>query len=331
MSTVHPVTANRVGPTNAGPIEEAFLQAVRQRFGKLKALLQETIAENDALRIQDFNARTARDLIGNADEREAFDFPTKQGVTRAFLRWLIQAIRDEILEPLNPAAIENGEHWTAQFVENALTAGVNQSTGILFQQNISIKNIPNEDIPQRPIFAKTLQDLHQRTYGNLKGITDDIAPVVREEVTTGFSQGFGPNKIADRVVKEVETIQRSRAETLARTETIHAHAQGSIRNFERAGVNVVNHAFWDAADDGRTCPFCERLDGVALTLDEVKSGAVRWAINENRQAQIWRLAPPAHPNCRCNLTPAIGADIPTRTLQDRLKDQFDGVTVLSGA
>jgi SPP1 gp7 family putative phage head morphogenesis protein len=315
MSThTHKLTANRTGPNNAGQVEDGFVNEIRRRFRTLRGLIRRTVGyENDAL-----------NLSSNADEREAFDFPSRTGKREAFMVWLRDAIQDEILEPINPINVEDGQHWTAQYIREAFVRGVNQSTGLLFQQGVSIENIPDENITQRPIFARTLRNLYQRTYSNLKSVTDDMAPQVRETLTEGFAEGHNPKRMARELTKEVRNIQKPRAETLARSETINAHSSAALDNYERAGVNTVSHVRWSAADDPRTCPFCRRLDGTNLTLDEMRTGSVQW------RGQIWRLQPPAHPNGRCVPKPTIGADRLTSTLQERLDENFTGLTVLSG-
>jgi len=304
------IATNRAGPSNATPIETQFVREIQRRFRTLRGLVRRTVGyENDALGLGP-NARD-RTTLGNAEPRERFDFETRAGITRAFIRWLQQAIQDEILEPVGIDEVKNGQHWTAAYIRSAVISGVNQSTGLLFQQGAGVENIPNAEILQRPIFAKTLQDLHQRTYENLESITSDMVPTVRDTLTEGYAKGWHPRKMADELTDEIRDIQRTRAETLARSETIHAHSESSLRNYERADVNVVSHR-WSAADDTRTCAFCRRLDGAALTIDEIRSEIVEF------RGQVYRLQPPSHPNGRCVLMPLVGADAPDETLDERV-------------
>lgn len=314
----HNTTANARqapnGPNNAHGIEQDFVDEIKQRFRRLRGLIRRTVGyKNDALA-----------LSSNADEREAFDFPTDQTKIAAFIRWLKNAVREEILEPANPSDVEAGQHWTLVYIREAFRAGVNQSTGLLFQQGASVENIPNDGILSRPFFQRDLQDLYTRTYSNLESITEDIAPVVRETLTEGFARGWNPKKMARELTSEVRSIERTRAETLARSETINAHSSATLRNYERAGVDVVGHATWKDASDTDVCAFCRRLDGVALSLEEARTGAVEW------RGQVYRLQPPAHPNGRCTLLPSVGADPPTSSLSERLDASFEGVTVLPG-
>jgi len=309
MSATPTPTANRQGRATSTAVEEQFLEEMRRRWRRVRGLIRRTAGyENDAF-----------GLRANAEEREAFDFPTNPGTAAAFIRWLRGALRDEVLEPLSLDAVREGRHWTAAYIRAAVVRGVNQSTGLLFQQGASVENIPDEEIPTRPIFARTLQDLYTRAYEDLRDITETDADGIRETLTRGLGEGWNPRKMADALTAEVRDLQHTRAETLARTETIEAHSSATLRNYERVGVDVVGHGEWQHTP-GFSCPFCRRLSGAELTIDEMRSGAVEW------RGQVYRLKPPAHPNGTCVILPAVGADPPTSPLVERVPG-----TVLSGA
>jgi SPP1 gp7 family putative phage head morphogenesis protein len=76
---------------------------------------------------------------------------------------------------------------------------------------------------------------------------------------------------------------------LARTEIISAHAEASLNSYEEAGLEGVNvKAEVLTAGDDRVCEICADLeDGGPYSMDEAR-GLI-----------------PAHPNCRCVLTPII--------------------------
>ncbi len=85
------------------------------------------------------------------------------------------------------------------------------------------------------------------------------------------------------------------AERIVRTEGLNAynvhHLNGLITaNREDPGYTKR----WDASIDGRTCKICRDLDGTVLELGD------RFDVGREDDA---RLVPPAHPNCRCALTP----------------------------
>lgn len=302
-------TANRQGRATSTVVEEESLTEMRRRWGRVRGLVRRTVGyENDA-----FN------LSANAEERDAFDFPTDRGKVAQFVRWLRQALRDEVLDPLPREDVREGRHWTAAYIRSAVARGVNQSTGLLFQQGVSVGNIPDEDIITRPVFASTLRELYTRSYENLESIAETDADGVRETLARGLAEGWNPRKMADELTAEVRDLQRTRAETLARTETIEAHSSATLRNYERAGVDTVSHGEW-AVGGANICPFCKRLAGADLTIEEMRTGAVEW------RGQVYRLKPPAHPNGKCVILPAVGGSPPTSPLAERVPG-----TVLSGA
>jgi SPP1 gp7 family putative phage head morphogenesis protein len=305
------LTANaRNARATSTVVEEQFITELRRRFRTVRGLVRRTVGyENDAL-----------GLRATADERATFDFPTDRGKIEGFVRWLRQALLDEVLEPMDRSAVAEGNHWTAPYLRSAVIRGVNQSTGLLFQQGLNVENVPDSEIVTRPIFASTLRELYTRTYENLQSVAEADADDVRETLTEGFAKGWHPRKAAQQLTKDIRDLQRTRAEAIARTETLRAHSDATLRNYERAGVNVVSHGEWQATQDTRTCGFCRRLSGAELTLEEMRSGTVQW------RGQVYRLQPPSHVNGRCVILPSVDASAPTSPLSERVPG-----TVLSGA
>lgn len=94
-----------------------------------------------------------------------------------------------------------------------------------------------------------------------------------------------------------------RAEMVARTETIDAHANGALQSWQvardegylPAGVRKI----WSAAlASERTCPICRALHGSIVELD----GEFEAKYKPSPKAEsktITRRAPTAHPRCRC--------------------------------
>lgn len=331
MSATHQhgsITANRQGRATATVVEEQFLTEMRRRWRRVRGLVRRTVGyDHDALGLtanvderQSLLSASERGPLANAEERAAFDFPTDGGVARAFIRWLRRALEDEVLEPATRREVREGKHWTAVYVRAAAGKGVDQSTGLLFQQGASVDNPETSEVLQRPIFARTLRDLFQRTYENLETVAEETAPQVRETLSRGLAEGWNPKKMARKLTDELREIQRARAETLARTETMHAHSEATLRNYERAGVDTVSHGEWQATRDTRTCPFCRRLSGAELTIEEMSNGAVEW------RGQVYRLQPPSHPNGRCVILPSVGGTPPTSPLTERVPG-----TVITGA
>lgn len=75
-------------------------------------------------------------------------------------------------------------------------------------------------------------------------------------------------------------LSKSRAQTVARTEMAAAMVEGSKLRYEAEGIEQVQ---WQAVGSSRTCGYCAPRHGKVYRLGDVVA--------------------PAHPNCRCGLTP----------------------------
>lgn len=133
--------------------------------------------------------------------------------------------------------------------------------------------------------------LASRSYTDLEGVTEDMSVRMSRTLVDGLVQGQNPREIARGLDDDLD-LGRGRAETIARTEIIRAHAEGTLDAFEDLGVEEVGVAVeWSTADDERVCPLCESLEGVVLKLDEARGML------------------PRHPACRCSWIPSnVGED-----------------------
>ncbi|MCK4529428.1 phage portal protein, partial [candidate division WOR-3 bacterium] len=128
--------------------------------------------------------------------------------------------------------------------------------------------------------------LSDYTFGNIKGMNDDIANKLRQELQRGFMDGEGITQIKERV-KKVFDVGENRAEQIARTETTRSSNFGKLHAYQKAGVKGKKR--WLTHFDNRTSDVCKRLDGQEVGIDEdfhdAKTG--------------WKgKVPPAHVSCR---------------------------------
>ncbi len=161
----------------------------------------------------------------------------------------------------------------------------------------------------RPVAIAKVKHLAGRVFTGLKDVTDDMSNIITRQLTEGLSQGMNPKAIARKMIKEgIGTKTRgvqSRAERIARTEIIRAHAEGQLDSLESLGVTEVGVMVeWSAAGDDRVCPLCQALDGVVLTIKEAR-GII-----------------PRHPNCRCAHIPANVGE--SKKGQERSKTEIKG-------
>ena len=114
----------------------------------------------------------------------------------------------------------------------------------------------------------------------ITNVGEDIKVGVRDIVTEGYNKGLSQEEIADNISRQIETIQNTRARTIARTEIARtATVSDYIINKERGAT----HFTVNSRDS--CCEICE---------EEYDFGNIEFDIDED----IDKL-PPLHPNCRC--------------------------------
>ena len=114
----------------------------------------------------------------------------------------------------------------------------------------------------------------------ITNVGEDIKVGVRDIVTEGYNKGLSQEEIADNISRQIETIQNTRARTIARTEIARtATVSDYIINKERGAT----HFTVNSRDS--CCEMCE---------EEYDFGNIEFDIDED----IDKL-PPLHPNCRC--------------------------------
>ena len=82
----------------------------------------------------------------------------------------------------------------------------------------------------------------------------------------------------------------TRAEMIAVTEVTRAFAEGNRLAWQESGV--VERKRWNTANDELVCPICGPLNGTVVDIDGL--------FDSNYDG------PPAHPRCRCWITPVVG-------------------------
>jgi SPP1 gp7 family putative phage head morphogenesis protein len=157
------------------------------------------------------------------------------------------------------------------------------------------------DVP--PVTA--LQSLSQTVIPFSKQIVDREVAAINQALQDGIAAGEGIPQLADRIQDTFDdgmhvlddsgnivrvTPSDSWAEMVARTETSRAMNAGVMLAYHAAGVERI---MWVAAEDERTCPVCEDLDGQIVLLD------AKFDDGDEGVTQ-----PPQHPSCRCTIVSA---------------------------
>lgn len=292
-------------PTNTAQIRREFIKEIRRRFKTVRGNVRELVGyERDA-----FNLTQDATLVDASDVEQ---FASERTKIRKFTQWLREQFKQNILEPVPKRKVQNGEHWTATYIRAAANRGWSNGSGRLQSQGIPAAAKSVESVLNVPAARRQLQELYTRTFENLASITEESAPQVRDVLTEGLAAGKNPKDLAATLTKEVRGIQRIRAETLARSEIINSHTQQTLTRYEQAGETIVGHGEWATSGLKNVCPFCRRLNGESFTIEEMRGTLVEF------RGQVYRLAPPSHPNGVCTVLPNVGADPITTPLRERV-------------
>lgn len=116
----------------------------------------------------------------------------------------------------------------------------------------------------------------------LDAIPNQVTDSVRDTLIAGLTLGQNPRETA-RQVRRAYGVGLARALTISRTETLRAYREATRLDYQ-ANEDIIEGWMWSAACDQRTCVTCWALHGRVYKL--------------GRQM-------PAHPNCRCAMTPML--------------------------
>ena len=134
-----------------------------------------------------------------------------------------------------------------------------------------------------PIDWHAVAVLQSRNLSALKGITDEMSKQIVSALTEGLLMGDGVPMLTARIMDRCDKIGRTRAETMARTETMYAVNQGATIRYAQAGITKVKFL---AGLDERACDECEGYHGEVFDIGDEPSL-------------------PIHPRCRCTYSPVV--------------------------
>ncbi len=119
------------------------------------------------------------------------------------------------------------------------------------------------------------------------GLTERDSGAVLKRRKELLAKGVKPEVVQMRTEAYAAKLRRSRARTIARTETLRASNEGQLQLWkqavERGHLTGKEKKVWIVADP---CPICAPLAGEKVRLDD------DFSIGTD---------PPAHPNCRCTI------------------------------
>jgi hypothetical protein len=126
-----------------------------------------------------------------------------------------------------------------------------------------------------------VQDKIDTLAKKVRNVPETTRDSIRGWVKAGTQLGWSPEQIARRIREDGEVISKSRATTIARTESAVAYQGGTVLAYRDAGVEKVR--VLDGDEDAE----CAEADGQVWTLDEAEANPI------------------AHPNCTRAFTAVI--------------------------
>jgi SPP1 gp7 family putative phage head morphogenesis protein len=138
-----------------------------------------------------------------------------------------------------------------------------------------------------------LEFAQQYRYDRIKDITDTTRDQTQKALADWIRSGSPLNALE----KSLESVYgEARAARIAATETTRVFAQGNRDAFESTGL--IDEVEWQTARDDLTCPICGELDGTHIGVEDIDA------------------FPPAHPSCRCWVTPIVSEEALSRRLDE---------------
>lgn len=140
------------------------------------------------------------------------------------------------------------------------------------------------------------------SYKFATGVNTITNDAIRSVMDYGMGEGLSNSNIA-KVIRELfDGYTKYRSMLIARTETIRASNGAATEAYKQSGV-VTGKQWWTARDD-RRCPFCAKLHGKVIKLDDNffnKGDSLTVGSGDNKVTMVFDYDdvgyPPAHPNC----------------------------------
>lgn len=138
-----------------------------------------------------------------------------------------------------------------------------------------------------PVNRERVDLLASRTFDEMENVGEDMVNRLSRTLVDGLIQGQGADEIARNLV-DATGFSLSRAETVARTEVVRAHAEGQLDGFEQLGVEELGvQAEIKTSGRSNVCEECAALEGQTFSIDEAR-GMI-----------------PVHPSCACAWIPNL--------------------------
>lgn len=271
-------------PTRTTTIRLAFMRDMKKRFRILIPVVIKFIVEEDFLELE---KKPKVNMVGNQ-----FLFLTSQEKINAFMRWLKEQERKNILEIKIFPGARTGvvSQWTDKYIQMTYEKGIGRARQEMIKAGVDVPSLDELSVDlsfRQPFHLDRVGVLYSRTFSELKGITEEMDAKISRVLADGMLRGLGAKEIARNIIDTIE-MSMGRATTLARTEIIRAHHLANINEYRQYALEEVRvKVEWSTVGDERVCPLCEEKEGKIYSLDVIEPLI------------------PLHPNCRCMAVPLV--------------------------
>ena len=261
----------QLDPTRTTTLRGQHVAEMTRRFKIIRRAVNHIINTLDVLGLKDTVPVT---FNVSFPEKQAWRFRTDAEKVTGFNSWFSEQVDAEIL-----TVDAMGDPWTAKRVGSAYKTGSLRAYTDTHAEALA-------DTPQfyagsrkqflissfnHPERVSKLKFLYTRSFTELKGISEAMGQQVGRHLADGIASGLHPSVIARNMSKSIDKITRTRANVMARTEIVHAHAEGQLDSFDELGVKELQvMAEWSTAGDDRVCDRCAPLEGTVMTVDEAR-------------------------------------------------------------
>ena len=279
----------QVDPTRTTMLRRQFEADVARRYTALKRNIRRLLIDEDELGLKP--RFPANPFIANA---QSWAYLPDDEKVKRFRAWLQQQVDQDIVGSI-PGMPNNP--WVDQYLNKGYSKGFERAYADV--QRAGYGKDPGPELYQygrdqfirssfgKPTSADRLRLLSTRSLSDLQGINEAMSQQITGQLVQGMMSGDNPYRVAKAIAERVDKIGTTRAKTLARTETIRAHAEGALDSMEAQGIQEVGVMVeWTTAKDNKVCPLCKPLARMVLRTEEAHGMF------------------PRHPNCRCTPIPA---------------------------
>ena len=269
-------------PSKTTTLRQAFMRSMARRILALKRGIRKWLVEDDELGL------VPRKPFKLSIHKRTFQFLSSPDKILAFRQWFQRQVNEGILE-----VDQLEQPWSNEYVNSAYRKGLVhsylESKRDLLTDARAYSATEREFLREAfasPETTSKIQMIYTRTYNNLKGFSDEMSTQTSRILADGLANGLHPEQIAKDMFFSIDGLSQKRAMVIARTEVIHAHAEGQLDGYEKLGVKEVGaDVEWSTSGDSRVCEECSTMEGVVMKIEEAR-GKI-----------------PLHPNCRCAWIP----------------------------